>query len=665
MKLFKKILVANRGEIAARIIRSASELGIRTVAVFSEADRDSLHVEMADESYSIGDIELSDTYLNIDKIINTARCAFCEAIHPGYGFLSENPEFAMACEESGIVFVGPSGKVIELMGNKIRAREFAQKAGVPVIEAITGKDPAELIRKTAKMKLPLLVKAAAGGGGKGMRIVRKAGELKDAIDATSREAMSYFGDKTVYVEKYLDDPRHIEIQIIGDHHGNLVHLFERECSIQRRYQKIIEEAPSPTLTPALRERMSAAALALGRAAGYTNAGTIEFLVDKNLGFYFLEMNTRIQVEHPVTEMSTGTDLVREQILVSAGNPLSFRQDDLKQKGHAIEARIYAEDPASGFMPSPGRMTLYNEPRGVNIRIDSGISGKTEVRGFYDPMIAKLIVHEDDRPQAIRSLELALERYVIQGIQSNLSFLAGIVRHPAFQNNQVSTRFCDENLEDILRQNKERKQLCPLFIPAFAYIIYSLHHNRRNPGECRDVWKLIGYWRLDMKIPLEIDGKHLKVRLCTIHRQHYDFFLEGSRFSVGVKKMTEGKISLEVNQRVYRVYVSEDTSKRAFVSCLGFNFEVIRLDLLPEELLPGESDDSEITSNTLLAPMNGKVIKVSVAEGDQVRRGDSLLIVEAMKMENSLLAPKDAVIEKIFVREGEQVEGRSVMIKFGE
>jgi len=347
MDHFRKILVANRGEIAVRIIRAAAGLGIRTVAVFAETDRHSLHVTMADESCFLGDKELNDTYLNTEKIIRIARCSECDAIHPGYGFLSENQEFALACEEAGIRFIGPDSRVIALMGDKVKARGFAARSGVPVIEGFAGEDQGSLLKEARKMSLPLLVKPIAGGGGKGMRIVRKKSELPDALEAVAREAMNYFGNPAVYIEKYMENPRHIEFQIMGDRHGHVVHLYERECTIQRRYQKVLEEAPSQFMTPGLREKMAEAAIRLGVAAGYDNAGTIEFLVDENRNFYFLEMNTRIQVEHPVTEMITGVDLVKEQIRVSEGHILSFRQEDVRINGHAVEVRIYAEDPEMG------------------------------------------------------------------------------------------------------------------------------------------------------------------------------------------------------------------------------------------------------------------------------------------------------------------------------
>ncbi len=406
MTKISKILIANRGEIAVRIIRTARKMGITTVAVYAKADHNSLHVQEADEARCIGEVELSETYLNIAKIIAVAKETGCNAIHPGYGFLAENPLFVDACDTAGIIFIGPRADVMRVMGNKIEARAFVKKAGVPVTEGLTGKRET-LLKAKSKIGFPVLLKAAAGGGGNGMQIDHEEKELEEALESTSRQALAYFGDDTIYLEKYLDEPRHIEFQILGDDNGNVIHLFERECSIQRRYQKIIEESPSPTLTPELREKMGAAAVRIGKKIGYTNAGTIEFLVDKELNFYFLEMNTRIQVEHPVTEMVTGADLVEEQIRIAEGHSLRLRQETLRQTGHAIECRIYAEDPEHDFRPSPGKMTLYREPVMDHIRIDKGITSDTEITSSYDPMICKLVSWGNDREEARRRMTEAL------------------------------------------------------------------------------------------------------------------------------------------------------------------------------------------------------------------------------------------------------------------
>ncbi|RME50822.1 MAG: acetyl-CoA carboxylase biotin carboxylase subunit, partial [Deltaproteobacteria bacterium] len=426
--MFEKVLVANRGEIAVRVIRALRELGVSSVAVHSEADAGALHVQLADEAVSIGPPPPRESYLAIETILEAARKTGAEAIHPGYGFLAENADFAQACHDAGITFIGPSPDAIRLMGNKVEARQTLQAAGIPLVPGTEGKahDVAAITAEAEKMRYPLLVKAAAGGGGKGMRIVARPEELERAITAAMREAEAAFGDRSVYVERYIENPRHIEFQILADAHGHTIHLFERECSIQRRHQKIVEETPSTALTPELRERMGAAAVAVARAVGYVNAGTVEFLLDPEGTFYFLEMNTRIQVEHPITEMTTGVDLVAWQIRIAAGGALTLRQEDLAQRGHAIECRIYAEDPEKGFLPAPGPILALHEPAGPGVRNDSGIYAGDRVTGFYDPILAKLIVWGADREAARQRMILALRDYVILGIPTTIGFLADLL-----------------------------------------------------------------------------------------------------------------------------------------------------------------------------------------------------------------------------------------------
>ncbi len=445
--MFKKVLIANRGEIAVRIAQTLQEMGITAVAVFSEPDRASPHVRCADEAYELPGVIPAETYLNQHALLEAAEQHGVDAIHPGYGFLSENASFARACADSGITFIGPSPDVIAAMGDKIVAKQTLANAGIPMLPGWSGAADAalsDLEQAADEIGYPVLLKAAAGGGGKGMRIVRAKDELSAALGAAQREAKSAFGDARVFLEKYLERPRHIEFQIFGDTQGNVVHLFERECSIQRRHQKIVEESPAPTLSPAMRQRMGDAAVAAAKAINYTNAGTIEFLVDENGGFYFLEVNTRLQVEHPVTEFLVNEDLVRMQILVAAGEPLPLRQEHLHQQGHAIEVRIYAEDPAAGFLPTTGRIERYREPRGRCVRIDGGFATGTEVSVYYDPMLAKLIVWGRDREEARRRMLWALRRYIVLGVTTNIGFLADVIAHPAFAEGRTHTQFIDEH-----------------------------------------------------------------------------------------------------------------------------------------------------------------------------------------------------------------------------
>ncbi len=451
---FGKILVANRGEIAVRIIRACQEMGVRTVAVYSEADAGALHTTLADEAVFIGPAPPPQSYLRGDVIIEAALERGCDAVHPGYGFLAENADFAQAVRAAGIAFIGPDAEAMRIMGSKIASRRMMEQAGVPVIpgyhprETDPAAQAAELLDAAREIGCPILVKASAGGGGKGMRIVERAEDLPAAIESAQREALNAFGDPTIYLEKLISRPRHVEFQVLADHHGRVIHLFERECSIQRRHQKIIEETPSPALTPELRERMGEAAVAAARAVNYANAGTVEFLLDDEARFYFLEMNTRLQVEHPITELVTGVDLVKAQIRIAAGEPLPWRQDEIVQRGHAIECRIYAEDPANQFLPSIGPLLLAVEPMGPGVRVDAGVTTGDEVTIHYDPMIAKLIVLGEDRADAVRKMDWALSHYVILGVTTNIPFLRAVVQHPAFRAGELSTDFIERHLADV-------------------------------------------------------------------------------------------------------------------------------------------------------------------------------------------------------------------------
>ncbi len=446
MPLFRKILIANRGEIAVRVLRACRELGIPTVAVHSEADRTAMHVRLADEAVEIGPAPAPESYLRQDKILDAARKTGADAIHPGYGFLSENPTFADAVREVGLTFIGPTGDSMRAMGHKTPARALMAKAGVPIVPGYQeSQQDDDLVAAADRVGYPLLVKAVAGGGGKGMRVVPDAASMREALGGARREAAHAFGDDRVYLERYFDEARHIEFQVLADRHGHVVHLFERECSVQRRHQKIVEESPSPAVSADLRERMGKAAVAAARACNYENAGTIEFLLGPNDEFYFLEMNTRLQVEHPITELVTGRDLVQAQLRVAAGEPLLFDQNALSQRGHAIECRVYAEDPANGFLPDTGPLFTVAEPRGPGVRVDSGVASGDAITHHYDPMIAKLVVHAEDRASAIRRMERALDDYVILGVTTNLRFLREVLGHEIFRAGGATTRFIDRHL----------------------------------------------------------------------------------------------------------------------------------------------------------------------------------------------------------------------------
>jgi acetyl-CoA carboxylase biotin carboxylase subunit len=446
-RAFRRVLVANRGEIAVRVIRACREMGIRSVAVFSQPDRAALHVRLADEALPIGPAPSRESYLSIDRVLQAARASGADALHPGYGFLAENAAFARACEEAGIAFIGPRSETIALLGEKTSARREAVAAGVPVVPGTLEPlaDEGELAREAERIGYPVMLKAAAGGGGKGLRLVASPAELRQALARARSEARGAFGDESVYLEKALSRARHVEIQVLADHHGHAVHLFERECSIQRRHQKVIEESPSPLLTPALRQRMGELAVALVKRTGYVNAGTLEFLVDQDLNAWFLEMNTRLQVEHPVTEMVTGVDLVKAQIRIAQGEPLWFRQEDLRQRGHAIECRVYAEDPDSGFLPSPGRILALRVPDGHGVRDDSGVYEGFTVPIDYDPLLSKLVVWAEGRDEALRRMRRAVAEYRVVGVKTTLSMFDRVLAHPAFVAGDFDTSFLDTAL----------------------------------------------------------------------------------------------------------------------------------------------------------------------------------------------------------------------------
>ncbi len=480
--MFRKILIANRGEIAVRIARACREMGIASVAVFSDADRPSLHVRLADEAYWIGPAPSRDSYLRIDKLMEVARRAGCDALHPGYGFLAENPELARACAENKIMFIGPSPEAMERLGSKTAARQLAAKAGVPMVAGT--KDAVETLAEAEKIAgglgYPVLLKAVSGGGGKGMRRVAAGSEMAAAWRDASSEALNAFGDARLYLEKYVERPRHIEIQILADAHGHIAYLGERECSVQRRHQKVIEESPSPIMTPDLRRAMGEAAVRLARDAGYTNAGTVEFLVDAGRNFYFLEVNTRLQVEHPVTELVTGLDLVKLQIHIAAGEPLPFSQSDVKLSGHAIECRLYAEDPANQFFPSPGKILSRRAPSGPGIRLDDGVYEGFTVSTEYDPMLGKLIGYGADRAEAIARLDRALQEHAVTGIKTNTRLLLAILRDPEFRAGEIFTRWLDERLPDFLARMNARDR--DAVAEGAAILAALLHHNAAaNPA----------------------------------------------------------------------------------------------------------------------------------------------------------------------------------------
>jgi len=661
MMKIKKIFIANRGEIAVRIIKTAKRLGIKTVVAYANDDKNAVFVEKADYAIPFDSNELSETYLSINKIIELAKNSNCDAIHPGYGFLSENTAFAKACDKAKIIFIGPHPEAIRLMGNKIESRNFVKNLDIPLIESYSGTVD-ELKTLAPKLDYPVLIKAASGGGGKGMRIVVEPKNFQSALEATSREAKNYFGDETVYVEKYLNSPRHIEVQILGDNHGNVVHLFERECSLQRRHQKIIEEAPSPTLTDEIREKLTNDAIIIAKAIQYNNAGTIEFIFDQNLNYYFLEMNTRIQVEHPVTELITGIDIVEEQIRIAEGLPIRFLQNDLKIKGHAIEARVYAENPENNFLPSPGKLYLYKEPDLPNIRIDSGIRTNDIISGNYDPMISKIISWNSTRKNTIDQLLSALNDYHIGGPETNMQYLAELLTSKDFKNNQVNTVYCDITLESYQKKIKNNRAKINQNALAIGYLL----HNLTGTNVTNSIWEQIGFWRLCPKIPLKIGEEILTAKIEVKSQTEFILSIDNKDFYCKIHQSTDRHIAFSVDHKEYNCHIGIINQASGYISDTIFTMKVERLDVLnPDVKYEEQTMNSVKNSNSIIAPMHGKILKINVKAKDKITEGDTLLILESMKMENAILSPKNGNVLKVNIKEGEQVEPNKILIELDD
>lgn len=660
MHLFDKILVANRGEIAVRIIRTARRLAIQTVAIYSPADQNSLAVQLADEAYPLPGNSLAESYLNIDRIIEIAHLANADAIHPGYGFLSENPEFVKACNQANIVFIGPPAKVMHTMGNKIEARKLAESLGIPMTKGFTG-NPDEIMAQADQMSFPVLIKAAAGGGGKGMRIIYKAEELNEALIATSREAMNYFRDPAIYVERYLEHPRHIEIQILGDRHGNVVHLFERECTIQRRYQKIIEEAPAASIPHALREKIAAAAVHIAKSTQYESAGTIEFLVENSNDFFFLEMNTRIQVEHPVTEFITGVDIVEEQFRIASGYPLTYTQNDLAVNGHSIECRIYAEDAENQFRPSPGQILQYIAPSGPGIRVDAGLDKPGEIHPFYDPMISKLIVYGTDREQCIIKMIHSLENYPIQGIQTNIPYLLALLNDSSVRKNKVYTKFCETHLDQsIVKMSEIRNSIeIPELLAAGLFFDLYLKNKNKNPLA---IWERIGYWRDYMKFTCSHQNESYQVRIQKHEETTSIIQIDNQNHTIELHQQIGEMVKLFVNGKHLTFYVQILDNRIISVFHKGFIFPFIRHDKITLQNNYSSAALSSEDPSLIKTQMPGKIVKINYKAGEPVTKGATILIIESMKMENNLISRMDGTIEDIFVEVGENVDSSRILVK---
>ena len=654
--MFNKILIANRGEIAVRVARSARRLGITSVAVYSSADRDALHVEACDQAFCIGAASASESYLNAARILQVALDCGAEAIHPGYGFLSENADFARACDAAGIVFIGPPATAIDAMGSKSEAKALMGVAGVPLIPGYHGDDQQDerLAEESRLVGYPQLIKASAGGGGKGMRLVRQEGEFAEALVSARRESLASFADDRVLIERYLTKPRHIEMQIFADSEGQCVHLFERDCSIQRRHQKVLEEAPAPGLDDKLRAQMGAAAVDCARAIDYVGAGTVEFLLDEDGCFYFMEMNTRLQVEHPVTEMISGQDLVEWQLRVAAGQSLPLQQSQIEMQGHAFEARIYAESPQRDFMPAAGRIRFLQLPLiSSQVRVDTGVRCGDSIGINYDPMIAKLIVHGPDRSTALARLAHALRQFQILGLNTNLDFLGRLVAIPAFRAADFDTGFIDTHHDQLFVQDSEQRNkalvlAAAALLPAFDSDQVEGHHSP---------WDLPNHWRMNLP-----------------SAEQLQLLQDGQTFEIVSKLQTDGWL-FSCAQRDYRVNSGCIDAHRRWVDIDGehIEFAVLRDKATIALVYGGQTFQFELlealqdaqASNAAAghpqAPMSGAVVAIAVAVGDRVEAGDTLMVIEAMKMEHAITAQAAAKVSEVLFAIGDQVDEGETLI----
>ncbi len=663
--MFKKILIANRGEIAVRIMATCREMGIATVAVYSEADRTARHVREADEAYEIGPAPATQSYLRGDTIIEVARQSGAEAIHPGYGFLSENTAFVEACEAAGLVFIGPPAAAMRLVGLKIAAKQLAQSVDAPTIPGYNGasQDDEILLQEARKIGFPLLIKASAGGGGKGMREAHSEDAFLGELAGARREALAAFGDATVLLEQLILRPRHVEIQVLGDQYGNLIHLGERECSIQRRHQKIIEESPSTALTPELRAEMGAAAVRIAKAAGYVNAGTMEFMLDTDQRFYFLEMNTRLQVEHPVTELVTGLDLVRHQLLIASGEPLALKQEEIGPRGHAIEVRLYAEDPAQNFLPSTGTIAQFTTPAGPGRRVDSGVATGDEITQYYDPMIAKLIVSGEDRTAAIERLQQMLAHTVVFGVATNLAFLQTIVVHPAFRAGKTFTSFLEEyRLLEPEQANVAPEDLKDALCAAVLLELTSLAEARHsgNPWRTLGPWRTIGEAR---RTSYTHQGQRYRVVVAPAFKQPDAWQVCIDEQPAEIIAYTCGLDNLVLLKRGHqqtRLFVQRQPHE-TLVSVRG---QVLRLtrQQAPSVDTTARAGTGEHAQKNLTAPMAGTIVKVQVHDGQEVEQRQVLVILTAMKMEHTISAPHAGKVKRVHYQEGAVVKGGAVLVE---
>ncbi|UZE94465.1 acetyl-CoA carboxylase biotin carboxylase subunit [Alkalimarinus alittae] len=660
--MFTKILIANRGEIACRIIKTAKAMGIKTVAVYSDADRQALFVDMADEAYYLGGAEPAQSYLKLASIIEIAKTAGAQAIHPGYGFLSENPNLPKQCQQNNIVFIGPPAESIEAMGSKSQAKLIMSKAGVPLVPGYHGDDQSIeiLTEESLTIGFPQLIKASAGGGGKGMRIVRSIQQVESSIRAAKREALSSFGDEKLLIEKYIEQPRHIEVQIFCDENNNGVYLYDRDCSIQRRHQKIIEEAPAPGLSPETRAAMGKAALDCAQAINYVGAGTVEFLLDKDEQFYFMEMNTRLQVEHPVTEMITQVDLVEWQFRIANGEPLPLSQQEIPCVGHAFESRIYAESPAHDFLPATGTIRYLSQPKpNDNIRIDTGIRQNDTISVFYDPMIAKLITWGDNRKIAARKMNQALNSFHISGVETNCDFLKSVITHPSFLKKDITTEFIEQHSTTLFASPIVKTTDLLMAATLYIHLITNRAPLRQNnqshiasPWDNTDLWHLNGSQTSTFTL-VSADQPFI-FNVSKGRYEQLSINYEGQTYEIAYS-VDANKITTRINgtKSSNQFYISED-SIHLFTEGCSLQFSLPVSNYQYEEPQP---------EGSLFAPIHGKIVSVEVDTGQHVEKGDALIIIEAMKMEHTISAPDAGIIKEVFCKTQDLVDAENQLIEF--
>ncbi len=654
-KTIRAILIANRGEIASRIIRTCKNMGIRSIAVYSEADRNSLFVKEANESIFIGESAPNASYLDTKKIIDAAKKSNADAIHPGYGFLSENAAFAQQCTKEGLIFIGPNVEAITAMGSKMEAKKIMEKSNVPIVPGYHGNSQKEtdLITAAEKISFPLLLKATAGGGGKGMRIVHDKESIKENIIAAKREAQNAFGSDELIIEKYISSGRHIEFQIFGDQHGNVIHLLERECTIQRRYQKVIEESPSPIMTDELRKQMGDAAVNAAKALNYDNAGTVEFIYDDKSGeFYFLEVNTRLQVEHPVTEMITGLDLVKMQIQSAEGRALTLSQEDIQSNGYAVECRLYAEDPDNDFTPVTGKVIEFTVPSNDNLRIESAIASNSEISVFYDPMIAKLIQWGETRSEAHRSMSYVLDNTVCLGTKTNQTFLSVLFKNEAFNEGQYDTHFIEKNIDQLLNISNTAEHLNLALIAATLFD-WQIRESQRSALK-----SIPSGWRNNFNDyqnrVYQINEAEHKISYRYLNNS-FEIHIEDTIHQVRINRFDSNYITLEINGRQSKFNIAQN-GNNYFVH----NAQIGSIELNKTDRFPIKSQEN--ISGGYLTPMPSQIIKILVEQGDEVKKGDPLVVISSMKMENTIEANEDGLVEEVYVEEGENVPAKTLLVQ---